>query len=67
VTTDCLWCDRECPRCGFPIPVGWEHAEQQPPLDGAIVAICHLRRAVRPLIDTLAGYLNHYKHVKAGR
>lgn len=60
--SECLWCDRDCPRCGFPIGGGWEHVAQPQPA-AAIVSICHLRRVVRPLTETLVGYL-HHKHVR---
>lgn len=60
---ECLWCDRDCPRCHFPITAGWEHVAQPQPA-ASIVAICHLRRVVRPLAEALVGYL-HHKHVRA--
>lgn len=61
---ECLWCDRECRRCGWPVEGGWEHVEQrQPP--GANVTICHLRRVVRPLVEVLVGFL-HHEHTRIG-
>lgn len=55
---ECLWCDRDCPRCGWPIEAGWEHVTQPQP-EGANITICNLRRAVRPLVNTLTGFFEH--------
>jgi hypothetical protein len=63
--TPCLWCDRDCDRCGWPILAGWEHVDQSPS-EGAILTVCHLRRVVRPLAETLSGYL-HHQHTVAAR
>lgn len=60
---ECLWCDRVCPRCGWPIEGGWEHGEQPQP-EGSNVRVCNLRRVVRPLADVLVGFL-HHKHARA--
>lgn len=60
----CLWCDRDCIRCGYPIDGGWEHVEQVQPAGSGLI-ICKARRVVRPLVDTLTGYLSH-QHQRSG-
>ena len=54
----CLYCPRICPRCNYEIDPGWEHIEQ-PQAPGSNVAVCELRRVVRPLLENLSIYLEH--------
>lgn len=61
MTTDCVWCERTCPRCRYPISGGWEHLEQ-PQAPESRHVVCTLRRVVGPLTDVLGGYLEHSQH-----
>lgn len=57
---ECVWCDRECPRCRYPITGGFEHVEQpQPP--GASHVVCSLKRVQRPLVEAISIYLDHQR------
>lgn len=65
--SDCLFCERECPRCRYEIPGNFEHIEQ-PQAEGSNVVVCTLRRLQRPLVEMIAGYLEHEnEHVKRTR
>lgn len=61
VDTDCVWCDRVCPRCRYDIRGGWEHIEQKQP-EGASHVVCSLKRVVRPLVEAITLYLDHKQH-----
>lgn len=57
----CLYCDRTCGRCGYPIVGGWEHVEMVQP-EGSNVTVCSLERVIRSLAETLWDYFEHVKH-----
>jgi len=63
MTAPCLFCDRDCPACGWPIDGGWEHlTERQPQAEPLIIAICKVRPVVRPLAEVLALFCEHRQH-----
>lgn len=59
--TDCLYCERICARCRYPISGGWEHVEQ-PQAKEANTVVCNSRRVVRPLVDNLEVFFGHQQH-----
>lgn len=55
----CLFCDRDCPACGYPIDGGWEHVTRH--FDGGVLT-CTARRVTRPLTDILPLWFEHRQH-----
>lgn len=61
-TPACLYCDRDCDACGYPIDGGWEHDTRR--FDGGVLT-CTARRVTRPLADILPLWFEHTKHREA--
>lgn len=65
VTAPCLFCDRDCPACGWPIDGGWEHLTGRQPQtgpDAGALVVCKVRRVIRPLAETLELFFGHHSH-----
>lgn len=59
----CVYCDRTCSACGYPIEGGWEHV-QQPQAPESLHVVCELKPVVRPLGQALSAYFDHAAHRK---
>lgn len=56
----CLFCDRDCDACGYPIDGGWEHVTRR----FANVLTCTSRRVSRPLVAILPLWFSHRQHAR---
>lgn len=64
--TVCLYCDRDCGDCGYPIDGGWEHITRH--FAGGVLT-CTARRVTRPLVEILPLWFAHKQHeeqIRAG-
>lgn len=57
----CPYCERECERCGYTIPAGFDHIEQ-PQAPESNVVVCTLARHVGPMVDVLSEFFTHSRH-----
>lgn len=59
--TDCPYCDRECPRCKYPIDSGWVHVVLPQP-EGSNVRMCKAARFMGPVVDVMVAFFTHMRH-----
>ncbi len=62
---DCLYCERTCNRCLYPIDGGWEHVEILQG-EGSNTVVCRSVRVVRPLVDNTDAFFTHQQHAAIG-